>query len=119
MLVAAGLWLEWGIDGINRRITDPIKIGHLITFYDESQKLCGFLTIAHMGEDSEGHQKTYGVLPQDWRSGKNLWVVDLVAPYGGCMRMLRALIKSVNPAISKSARYLRKKTMAIREVRFA
>ena len=119
LLCKCGLWLEWGIEGVKRRVTDPLNINHLISFYDNAGKLCGFLTLAHMNEEAESHQATVGVLPQDWRSGKNLWVVDFVAPYGGCYQMLSVVMRGVNPTVSKTARYFRKKTNQIRQVEIA
>jgi hemolysin-activating ACP:hemolysin acyltransferase len=108
-------WKEWGIEGINRRIVYPLGIGHLIIFHDKAGKLCGFLTLAHMNEESESQQNV-GVRQCDWRSGNNLWVVDFVAPKGGCFRMLRIVTRAMNKDISKTARYFRRKYLQTREV---
>lgn len=110
------LWKEWGLSGIVRRVKDPLAIGHLVTFYDKAGALSGFLTLAHMSEASERHQNTVGILPGDWQSGDRLWVVDLVAPKGGCFHMLRIITRAMNKDISKTARFFRKKYTEIREV---
>ena len=119
LLCDTPLWREWGVEGIVRRIKDPLRIGHLIVFHDRDKKLSGFLTLAHMSEASEKHQPTIGILPGDWQSGDNLWVVDLVAPKGGCFHMLRVITRAMNKEVSKTARFFRKKYTEIRKVRCA
>lgn len=116
LMCGTSLWKEWGIEGIKRRITDPLTIGHLVVFHDKNGKLSGFLTLAHMSETSEKHQHSVGILPGDWQSGDRLWVVDLVAPQGGCFHMLRVITRAMNKDISKTARFFRKKYNTIREV---
>lgn len=117
LLCNSSLWKEWGIEGINRRLSYPLSIGHLVKFCDKFGKLCGFITLAHMSEESEKRQATIGVQNPDWRSGNNLWVVDLVAPWGGCFSMLRIVTRAMNKDISKTARFFRKKYSQIRQVR--
>jgi cytolysin-activating lysine-acyltransferase len=43
---------------------------------------------------SEGATK---LRPQDWKSGDQLWVVDVIAPFGGAEEMVRELKESVFP----------------------
>lgn len=117
LICQSPLWKEWGIEGIKRRVTDPLSIGHLVTFFDKAENLSGFITLAHMNAESEKHQATTGVQPSDWRSGGNLWVVDLVAPKGGCFQMLRIITRAMNKDISKTARFFRKKYEQIRSVK--
>ncbi len=101
---------------IRRRITIPMFLRQLITFYEGSQ-LCGFVTFAHLSEDAESHMPTVGILPSDWRSGKNFWVIDFVAQKGSDgYAMLRTVTKGLGV---KRARYFRKKNLEIREVRAA
>lgn len=116
LMCGTPLWKEWGIEGIKRRVTDPLNIGHLIMFHDKAEKLRGFVTLAHMSEQSENHQHTVGILPGDWQSGDRLWVVDLVAPQGGCFHMLRIITRAMNKDVSKIARFFRKKYEQVRRV---
>ena len=97
---------------IKRRITAPLALRQLITFYDNS-KLCGFVTFAFMSESAEDHMPTTGIQPSDWRSGKNFWVVDF-ASFGHGYAMLRKVTKALGV---KRARYFKFKHKQIREVR--
>lgn len=38
------------------------------------------------------------IRPQDWRSGENLWVVEVIAPFGGAEEMVKDLKEKVFPA---------------------
>lgn len=51
---------------------------------------------------SEGTTK---LRPHDWKSGEQLWVVDVIAPFGGAENMVRELKAKVFP--SREVRYVR------------
>lgn len=106
---------DGGFPEIQRRITIPLLLNHLITFYDNCGKVCGFITFAFMSGDAETHMPTTGINPQDWRSGKNFWAVDFIVRKG-CdgYKMLRAVTKGLGV---KRAKYFRHKHKQIREVR--
>lgn len=99
---------------IRRRITIPLFLRQLITFYEDS-KLCGFVTFAFLNTDAEKHMPDTGIHPADWRSGNSFWVVDFAAKKGfDGYKMLRIATKGLGV---KRARYFRHKHREIREVR--
>lgn len=99
---------------IRRRISIPLFLRQLITFY-EGSKLCGFITFAFLSDEAESHMPNEGIHPADWRSGKNFWVIDFGVKRGfDGFAMLRAVTKGLGV---KRARYFRKKHKEIREVR--
>lgn len=102
---------KWGVDEIRRRVIIPLFLEQLIVFYTpyEDGKLCGFLTYALMDGDSACHQSSVGVLPFDWRSGKQLWVVDFMATNGDGRKMFATLRNDVKCAIAEPLRYFRAK----------
>lgn len=101
---------------IRRRITIPLFLRQLITFYEDS-KLCGFITFAFLNDEAETHMPTTGIYPTDWRSGKNFWVIDFAVNKGfDGYAMLRAVTKELD---IKKAKYFRRKFKNIREVRAA
>lgn len=108
---------KWSVDDVRRRIVIPLFLGQLLSFYDENEVLKGFLTIAFMNEFSAAHQQTVGVLPADWRSGTDFWVVDLVAPNGDGDKMLRTVTRDLKDAEIGTVKYFRLKHKELREVR--
>jgi cytolysin-activating lysine-acyltransferase len=42
--------------------------------------------------------------PQDWKSGERLWVVEVIAPFGGAEEMVKDLKAKVFPA--REAKFL-------------
>ena len=113
-LCNSSLAQQWGIDGMQRRLFAPLIIGHLVAFYNQVGKLCGFVTLGFLSDEAGKHQATAGIQNNDWRSGNNFWVIDMVSPDGGCPQMLRTLMRSCN---QKTARYFRKKYNRIDEVK--
>ena len=101
-----------GYNEIKRRISAPLILRQLITFYENS-KLCGFVTFAFMNEKAERSMPTTGIFLNDWRSGENFWVVDFAAKGDG-YKMLRSVTKGLGV---KRAKYFRHKFNDVREVR--
>ncbi len=103
-----------GLAEISRRVTIPLYLRQLITFY-EGEELCGFVTFAWLNKEAESHMPTVGILPNDWQSGDAFWVVDFAATKGTSgYQMLREVTKWLGV---KKARYFRHKHREIREVR--
>lgn len=99
---------------IRRRVTIPLFLRQVITFYEDS-KLRGFVTFAFLSEDAERHMTTTGIHPADWRSGGNFWVVDFAAQKGcSGYKMLRIITKALG---IKKATYFHKKSRSVKQVR--
>ncbi len=102
-----------GFIDIRRRVTIPLFLRQIVTFY-EGSKLCGFVTFAYLSDDAESHMATTGIYPTDWRSGKNFWIVDYAMKNGNGLSVLRALKKS--HGITK-VKFFRHKYKQVREVK--
>lgn len=107
--------LKWTADDVRRRIVIPLFLGQLLSFYDDKGILKGFLTVAFMNDFAASHQPTIGILPTDWRSGKDFWVVDLVAPNGDGDKMLRTVMRDLKDAEIGAVHYFRLKYNEVRE----
>jgi len=107
---------RWDLEQIKRRILIPLFLEQLIVFEDEHDRLSAFLTYALMDGQSACHQATLGVLPADWRSGKQLWVVDFLSPFGCARQMLHKLRRDCSGATEQPVRYFRLKTKNIKRI---
>lgn len=114
LFLSSELGVGCGISDIRKRITIPLLLKHLITFYHQG-KFCGFVTVAFLSDAAEKHMPTAGIQATDWLSGDNFWVVDFVVnPKFDGYKMLRLITKDLRV---KKARYFRHKHTQIREVR--
>ncbi len=103
-----------GFMDTRRRISIPLFLRQMITFYEDSE-LCGFVTFAFLNDFAESHMPTTGIHPTDWRSGKNFWVIDFAVLRGfNGYKMLRIVTKGLGV---KRAKYFRHKHREVREVR--
>ena len=108
---------NWNENEIKRRVIIPLFLEQLIVFYDKNGRLSGFLTYATMNGQSACHQAALGILPADWRSGDQLWVVDFFAPFGGAEQMICKLRQDFRGATDQPVRYFRLKTKQIRRAK--
>lgn len=100
---------------IERRISTPLLLKHLITFRNQADKICGFVTFAYLSDEAERHMPTTGITAQDWKSGDNFWTIDfVVSPGANGYRMMRQIIRSLG---IKKTRLYREKHREIREMR--
>lgn len=90
--------LEW-------MVMPAILLKQFKIFYDETQKPTAFATWAFVSEEIETsikenvrEKKPIMLNAEDWRSGKNLWLIDVVAPFttneNNMMENLMVLLKS-------------------------
>jgi cytolysin-activating lysine-acyltransferase len=83
--------LEW-------LVMTPALLQQFRLFYDQTKPI-GVVFWATVNEEVEGRLAagTTRMRPQDWKSGDRLWVVDLIAPFGGAEEMVKDLKAKVFP----------------------
>ena len=50
-----------------------------------------------LAQGARGRAGTTKLRPQDWKSGDKLWVVEVIAPFGGAEEMVKDLKEKVFP----------------------
>lgn len=83
---------KWTIADIQRLVIPPLKLNQYRIYEDKITPLC-FASWAFLdAETAEGyaHNKRK-IQPEDWNKGKVVWLVDVVAPYGGSINALLRL----------------------------
>lgn len=90
-------------------VTPPIILNQFRLWQKQGAPL-GFATWAYLGEEAEERIVGNGIrrlMPTDWKSGENLWLIDFVSPFGGQEQMFKELkdqvfngqrIKSLQPS---------------------
>lgn len=81
--------LEW-------MIMVPVMLQQFRIFYDQ-QKPIGVALWGAVSDEVEKRLATGNakLQPQDWKSGNKLWVVEIIAPFGGHEEMLQDLKRQV------------------------
>lgn len=85
----------------------PITAGQVRLFHEKGRPV-GFALWARVSEEVEKRLSSggYKLRQSDWRSGERLWLVDLIAPFGGAEQMLGELGKSA--LAGQEFRYLKR-----------
>lgn len=93
-----------------RRVIQPAVDFHFYhIFRDPAGVPVAGAVWAFLGRDAQREYATTGkIAPRNWRTGHNLWIVEIIAPFGagsasGAMRWIR---KSLPPSVT-CVRYLR------------
>lgn len=105
------IYMNWTIDGIARLFIPPINMFQCALFA-EQDKLVGFVTWAFLSDEISDKLKYHFENPpfDGWRSGKNLWIIDLVSPSGKTGNISRMLQNDIlrNAAANSPAFALRR-----------
>jgi cytolysin-activating lysine-acyltransferase len=83
--------LEW-------LVMTPVLLQQFRLFYDQSKPI-GVAFWATVNEEVEQRLAagTTRLRPQDWKAGDRLWVVEVIAPFGGAEEMVKDLKAKVFP----------------------
>ncbi len=83
--------LEW-------LVMTPVLLQQFRLFYDQAKPI-GVAFWATVNEEVEARLAagTTRLRPQDWKSGERLWVVEVIAPFGGAEEMVKDLKAKVFP----------------------
>ncbi|MEK9695871.1 MAG: toxin-activating lysine-acyltransferase, partial [Candidatus Poseidoniales archaeon] len=83
---------RWSANDLMRLFMAPILLNQYRIFYDYNRPV-GFVTWALFGEDAVNAyvERTRKLQPLDFHSGDQVWVIDLVAPFGGTREIVRAM----------------------------
>ena len=84
--------LEWFV-------MTPVMLQQFRTYY-ATDKPVGVVLWANVSDEvaerlAEGTTK---LRPQDWKSGDKLWIVEVIAPFGGAEEMVKDLKEKVFPS---------------------
>lgn len=72
----------------------PMLLRQYRLFRDDNKTPCGLALWAKVNDEVEQRLMTMGTArlkPDDWNSGENVWLIDLIAPFGRQAEMLEEL----------------------------
>ena len=80
------------IKDIQRLVIPPLKLNQYRIYIDEEVPLC-YASWAMLPEEAEEGYKnrTRKIQPHDWNSGDNLWLIDVICPFGGTRIAIKRL----------------------------
>tara|TARA_Y100000114_G_C11751350_1_gene324469 strand:+ start:1717 stop:2109 length:393 start_codon:yes stop_codon:yes gene_type:complete len=82
------------LKAIYNLIIPPLELGQYIFYEDKEVPLCWASWALLSDEVSKLYaEQKYNLKAEDWNSGNNLWLVNIICPYGGGSIALRRLDK--------------------------
>lgn len=99
---------RWRLNDLPRLVIPPLRLGQAHLFYERGRPLAYVSWAWLSGIASDGFEDGSRLLKaEDWRSGENLWIVDLFAPFGHVGKISRFLREELSP-LASTARSLRR-----------
>ena len=82
------------LKAIYNLVLPPLELGQYIIYEDKEVPLCWASWALLSDETSKLYaERKYNLKPEDWNSGNNLWLVNIICPYGGGDIALKRLDK--------------------------
>lgn len=77
----------------------PPLVSGQCKLYMKKEYPVSYVSWAFLNEEAEGHLLRNGgkLRPDDWKSGDRLWIIDMVAPFGGIENMLKDIRQNEFP----------------------
>lgn len=102
MIVAIAMdshYSDWSISEVEKHIVPALKYRQYKIYINEPGGPAAFVTWAFLDDECHEAMLSHGRNPpaDGWRSGKNLWVMDIIAPYGDAQRVVRDLQRNLFP----------------------
>ncbi len=86
------------IQDIESRVLTPI-LGEQCKLYMQTKTVgipMAFVSWAFLSKEAEKRYiQTLRLAPSDWRSGENLWIIDVVCPFGGSEKIIGELYHTI------------------------
>ena len=82
------------LKAIYNLVLPPLELGQYIIYEDKEVPLCWASWALLSDKTSKLYaERKYNLKPDDWNSGNNLWLVNIICPYGGGDIALKRLDK--------------------------
>jgi cytolysin-activating lysine-acyltransferase len=79
-------WLhsDWTISDIHRRLIPPMALGQCMLVWSAEDALVAFASYASLSDEVHASMQDGPIAwqPEHWNSGPNLWLVEVIAPWG-------------------------------------
>lgn len=92
LMAHSPLHKQWPIESLMQWVA-PALLMKQCRLYRKQGKPWAFVSWAYMSKEVEEAYVMYppGLQPKDWRSGERLWLLDVIAPFGGSREVARDL----------------------------
>lgn len=86
------------IEELEARILPSLTLNQF-RYYESGGQPIGFVSWAYLSSEAEEKYQTgeYKLLPQEWRSGEQLWCTDFISPFDQDQSMFEDLRQSIFP----------------------
>ena len=83
LMADSDVYLPDSLYALKKNITSPLYSNNCLIYFSEN-KLVGYCSWAWLTNESEKRymENSNSLAPDDWKTGDNLWLIDVVAPYG-------------------------------------
>jgi cytolysin-activating lysine-acyltransferase len=82
---------NWLISDIETNYVPALKFGQCKIYFASPEKPIAFVTWAFLDDSTHAQLLEDGRTPHEskWTTGENLWFIDVVAPYGDSVKVIR------------------------------
>lgn len=89
----------WAITDVERNLIPAILLGQYKFYFIEGDRPRAFATWALVDDEIHRQLLLDGSTPEidKWNSGENLWFIDIIAPFGDALSVVRDLQRVVFP----------------------
>ncbi|CAN7388529.1 toxin-activating lysine-acyltransferase [Pararhizobium sp. LjRoot255] len=90
---------NWSVSDLQMNFIPAIILGHSKIYFNQERNPCAFATWALVDDQTHFQLLADGNTPrlEKWNSGRHLWFIDIVAPFGNALSVVRDLQRIMFP----------------------
>jgi cytolysin-activating lysine-acyltransferase len=95
---------NWYLEDIERNLLPALQAGQCKIYLDDERRPTAFVTWALVDEECHEALRLRGrnPPPDRWASGGNLWFIDVIAPFGNALAVIRDLQRNHFAHVSRA-----------------
>lgn len=99
LMVSSNLHINYRIADIRDIFVPAIDCNQFRIYHNQNKFPVGFVCWAYFSDEIDKlyAEGKYKIKPQDWNSGKNGWIIELIAPFGHGKKIISELRNQIFP----------------------
>lgn len=116
LMVSSDLHINYRIADIRDIFVPAIDCNQFRIYHNQNKFPVGFVCWAYLSDEIDKlyAEGKYKIKPQDWNSGKNGWIIELIAPFGHGKKIISELRNQIFPdQVGKALTFSKEKKLRV------
>ena len=99
LMAHSDLHRNWEVGALQQWVSPALQLKQFRLYHQKDGQPVGYIAWAFLTDDKAEKYKdgSTEVFPEDWNAGENLWVMELIAPFGHGTKIINDMKHNIFP----------------------